>query len=461
MKDFYGILELEKQSTKEEIKGAYFAAARKFPFDRYEVEFMDIRSAYEVLSNHRTRTEYDEVVLMSNEIKEKYEKASDLIKEGELGSAVKILEEILKDNPKLLIVRALLAEGYLKNNNSGKAIKLYEELAKEEPENAAFSGYLANSYHIRGWQKKAIKAYERALELDVDNISLWIGLCDAHTKDENYDEAKKTIEKSLEAQKEISFIATLYFRLIMLEISFGMNSLISDLTDKLVVLAQNNSKIKEDIAWILCDISRYFMQLGGAEEAKMLNDAAIIILPQDENVLDTKKEIENFNKYADLFDKLSNDDEIKQEIGVLIGLEVLPDSVLDLDEDGKDAMAYYNEYQILSQYDDFKATIQRLRKVYPEFYDLIRDFLDKAANDGERRKMLKGYEKHSDRFFELINGSPDLFKGEEDNSADGQSAPGGIDDDTVVTFVREEPKIGRNDPCTCGSGKKYKKCCGK
>jgi hypothetical protein len=27
-------------------------------------------------------------------------------------------------------------------------------------------------------------------------------------------------------------------------------------------------------------------------------------------------------------------------------------------------------------------------------------------------------------------------------------------------FVRQ-PKIGRNDPCPCGSGKKYKKCCGK
>jgi uncharacterized protein YecA (UPF0149 family) len=25
---------------------------------------------------------------------------------------------------------------------------------------------------------------------------------------------------------------------------------------------------------------------------------------------------------------------------------------------------------------------------------------------------------------------------------------------------REEPKIGRNDPCWCGSGKKYKKCHG-
>lgn len=28
------------------------------------------------------------------------------------------------------------------------------------------------------------------------------------------------------------------------------------------------------------------------------------------------------------------------------------------------------------------------------------------------------------------------------------------------TFVRDEAKVGRNDPCPCESGKKYKKCCG-
>jgi uncharacterized protein len=27
-------------------------------------------------------------------------------------------------------------------------------------------------------------------------------------------------------------------------------------------------------------------------------------------------------------------------------------------------------------------------------------------------------------------------------------------------YQREAPKVGRNDPCPCGSGKKYKKCCG-
>jgi SEC-C motif-containing protein len=31
----------------------------------------------------------------------------------------------------------------------------------------------------------------------------------------------------------------------------------------------------------------------------------------------------------------------------------------------------------------------------------------------------------------------------------------------VKQFVRTEPKVGRNDPCPCNSGKKYKKCCGR
>jgi SEC-C motif domain protein len=37
---------------------------------------------------------------------------------------------------------------------------------------------------------------------------------------------------------------------------------------------------------------------------------------------------------------------------------------------------------------------------------------------------------------------------------DGGPAP-------VQQYVRATPKVGRNDPCLCGSGKKFKKCCGK
>ena len=42
---------------------------------------------------------------------------------------------------------------------------------------------------------------------------------------------------------------------------------------------------------------------------------------------------------------------------------------------------------------------------------------------------------------------------------DGKISPkeGGLN----KTIVNEEPKVGRNDPCPCGSGKKYKNCCGR
>jgi len=31
----------------------------------------------------------------------------------------------------------------------------------------------------------------------------------------------------------------------------------------------------------------------------------------------------------------------------------------------------------------------------------------------------------------------------------------------ATPIKRDVPKVGRNEPCPCGSGKKYKQCCGK
>ena len=42
----------------------------------------------------------------------------------------------------------------------------------------------------------------------------------------------------------------------------------------------------------------------------------------------------------------------------------------------------------------------------------------------------------------------------------GGGAPAPAKRPSREPVVREEPKVGRNDPCPCGSGKKYKKCCG-
>ena len=46
------------------------------------------------------------------------------------------------------------------------------------------------------------------------------------------------------------------------------------------------------------------------------------------------------------------------------------------------------------------------------------------------------------------------------DSAQGRPARVGGDDAPIKTVKRDEPKVGRNDPCWCGSGKKFKKCHG-
>ena len=45
--------------------------------------------------------------------------------------------------------------------------------------------------------------------------------------------------------------------------------------------------------------------------------------------------------------------------------------------------------------------------------------------------------------------------------AEGFEGEGGQKSVKKVTVVKKnDPKVGRNDLCPCGSGKKYKKCCG-
>ena len=46
-------------------------------------------------------------------------------------------------------------------------------------------------------------------------------------------------------------------------------------------------------------------------------------------------------------------------------------------------------------------------------------------------------------------------------NVEGESAPKAISTEKRQPVVNSAPKVGRNDPCPCGSGKKYKQCCGK
>lgn len=83
-------------------------------------------------------------------------------------------------------------------------------------------------------------------------------------------------------------------------------------------------------------------------------------------------------------------------------------------------------------------------------FDKVEEALKHPSETDHKRKMRN--------IFELYKHIVDTWSGyNEDDNIDDEDE----DEDYPVEekFVREEPKTGRNDPCPCGSGKKYKKCC--
>ncbi|NNU78339.1 tetratricopeptide repeat protein [Clostridium estertheticum] len=455
MKDYYEILELTALASKEDIKMAYFKSVRKYPPDRFEVEFMNIRKAYEILSNEKTRKQYDSINNLDSDVKENYSLARTYMEEEELNKAIKILQKMQKEDSKSLIVKVLLAEVYLKNSNSGKALTVYEELTLEEPENSAFAGYLANAYLNRGWHKKAILAYNKAIELDSDNISLWLGLSEAYVESNEYFNARNVLEKALEVVTDIKDNTTIYLELITIDMNFEMFSSIHKPIDKLAELAINNDEIKENITSTLSELASYLMQMEKMEDAKKIIEKAAKILPEDEDVLRIKNEIENYMIYIDNFRKMEANKKINHEVVSLISFNVLPNNELGMhDEEEKEAMNYFQEYTVLYNYDIYKTSIKKLEKDYPDLYALKVEFFNKLTNNIERKKMQVEYKKHLGNYKHIIN----RFFDEEDNEENEESLK---DYEPQEPIVREESKVGRNDLCPCGSGKKYKKCCGK
>jgi preprotein translocase subunit SecA len=99
-----------------------------------------------------------------------------------------------------------------------------------------------------------------------------------------------------------------------------------------------------------------------------------------------------------------------------------------------------------------------------EAFELYGELLDVIKNDvvksimAVRIRTADELDAASESINEDMSQVKDLQYQHADISADTAETekPAGI----AIAPVRSGPKVGRNDPCPCGSGKKYKACCG-
>lgn len=447
METHYDVLGITPQATEREIKKAYFQLVRKYPPDDYPDEFMSIRKAYEILSNEKTRREYDAIATMPRGAQQSFNLANKALKEGSIEDAIKLLEHSLRWNPNVLMIRGLLGEAYLRNGNCVKAALILKELIELDPNNAAFVGHYAKACLERNWYRKALEAFKKAISLDPDNISFWLGLASAYSQADDFENARATLLEALDKEQAEEWGKLgILLRLISYDIYLEEFEALSLHLDQLEELAEKSEELAKNLGLHLALMANDLHQRGYSMGADKISNRAQLLAPDDSIIYEINKSVTDEAIVLRQLEALEEDPIVASEDGDLLYNYLIPANISNQQPQEIAAYDGYTEIMILQFFSDYKNIILYIKHKYPELYKTKSDFLDTALRPQMRKMMLQ--KRLRDRKLRAVM---DKYI----DLSDDDLAP------ALEPIVREEPKVGRNDPCPCGSGKKYKKCCGR
>ena len=460
MKDYYKILDIPKNAMPAEVKKAYFGLVRKFPPDRYPQEFMQIREAYEVLIDDNTRKQFDLTDSMPDIVKKFLEEGREALESGDPERAIELLERVIKVYPGFSVVNSLLGDAYFNNENSGKAVAVFEKLADDEPNNAGFAGKLAHAYLKRGWYRKAFDKFSQALLIDEDNISLWMGLIDCHMKTKDFSKAREMTLEALEVSKNKGWDGLeLYYCLIHADILIEDSDALNVHLEEMKEIARKDENEKGNVAWFLANIGKMLLRYNDAEKAEALLNAAFELAPGDKEICKIKEKADSERQLLLLIDKLRANKSFHKIFADMCEQEMNKCGDPDCFNCVMDQMMM--EMHILMEYSTYRRQIIRLKTAFPELYHMKRQFFDEVLDE---RKIESMYYKYKRKLDKMEKENPEEFKDVFDFADTEDDEEDDEEDDAYEVqqpYRRDENKVGRNDPCPCGSGKKYKKCCGK
>jgi tetratricopeptide (TPR) repeat protein len=441
-KNHYEVLGIPNTATDDEIKRAYFGMVRKYQPDRFPDEFKEIRAAYEILMDGKKRADYDAIGGLPVSVRPLFHEAQRFDRLGRSDRAAELYRTILKDHPELDRVREHYARALYGNEKTGKAIEVWEELCRRNPDNPRYAKELGQCYLERGWTKKAQAEARRSLALDRSFIEGWSLLifCAAaniQSSGSPFDELGALATEALEAVKGVK---TDEWRKIFIHVHAFLAAGIKGMG------------AARDHAREIIRLIREGGQEGRQEGQSALKEILFLVPPES-----LAKLYPEFREMADLLPNTSG--LLQEELETIrLGFEIeglegkkIPSIFTDLlkivNADYEDEEYEFEvtaiEYHLLDDKKTYEPHVRRLKAEFPELYALHSSFFDEFLNARDTEKMLRQRSKKIKKMSRHID------FGEEDPESE-----------QPVTVRRSQPKVGRNDPCPCGSGKKYKHCCG-
>ncbi|MDR2210380.1 MAG: DnaJ domain-containing protein [Spirochaetaceae bacterium] len=442
VKNHYEVLGLANTAGDDEIKRAYFTMVRRYQPDRFPEEFKEIRAAYETLRDREKRAEYDAIGELPPSIASFFHEAQRLDRFGRHDRAAELYRMILKSRPELDNIREKYAVSLSAGDKTGKAAEVWEELCRRRPDNPRYARELGRCYFDRGWHKKAMAEARRSLTLErasIDGWSLAVSCALESLKNgpgalkelgELLDEALEAVQGVTASEWEKIYLHTHAFLVTGLKnVSRAKNHL-----REIIRLIREGGRNGQNLGqWALNEI---FMLIPAGSLALLYPD-----LTEMANLLpDIHGPVREKLKAVRLSFEIENLEE-KKFSGIFTDLFRILNAGFEEDEDELNLTAM--EYHLLKDKTIYDPQIRRLKREFPELYALHGSFFDTVLRTRDPEKLLYQRSKKIEKLHRQGG-----FEEEPDSAPPSE------------TVRRSQPKVGRNDPCPCGSGKKYKHCCG-
>jgi len=113
----------------------------------------------------------------------------------------------------------------------------------------------------------------------------------------------------------------------------------------------------------------------------------------------------------------------------------------------------------LRGYAEQDPRVEFKREGAAQFQDMLTGVQEKVTDMIFKVRLAAGQEMTN--VYQVSNTVHEQFQGYDHLARDMADQAAAAQSQKVQTIVRNVPRVGRNDPCPCGSGKKYKKCCGR
>ena len=458
MNSYYETLGLTNEATPAEIKRAYFKLIRQHSPESDPEGFQKIREAYEMLKDGGNEEEDClRFELPAKGIEKRFaDQIEDCMRNKNMRLARDTAEEAWKYFPGQLYFLHRLTVTQRFCGNTGKAVKNAELLVSKEPDNKWFWRELAVCRMERGHIHKAVPAFEKAYGLgirDPEFILTYSLECD------NHGEAERAMELLLElVRRDLKWKES---QLPDIEEAFeGLYALLhrgvgetysNEILERLITFIEDNKRYFLDNLEILTPL--LLSTVTGEVSAEALKHLKRTV-KQLAVLSDEKEKKQIFQEIITMLDviRMSQDKKLVKSLQYMAEASMNPYDNPDLER----FLSLDTRLCAIEERKDIISQMDYLKEVYPDFYGSAVEFLELLRDENKVQRLKESLQKQY-RAYEFPEeiGNYYLWFPEEKKRMTGMV----IWDGEAGTFFRQNKKIGRNDPCPCGSGKKYKHCC--